>query len=435
MHSSPGDGGTGGAAASQSPSFTLPMRYMLLGLCGFVLFALDIAGQSAHLAGGKTFSPSVVALTHLLTLGSLLSFTMGAVYQLSTVAFLVPVASERWARLNFWLYAAGAAGLIGSMAAWWRPGLLFFGSLTGISLYLYSGLVIVSVRKSRIRNAMYGFVQSAHVYLILAVTAAWLMILAPAVPALARAGMKLLAAHVILAVGGFFTFLVMGFSSKLLPMFTLSHGFATRRQSWMLAFAHAAIWLLLAGVWAGGRWGLWLGAAAGAAAFLFFLLDIRAILLNRMRKRLEPPIKAVTAAAVAGLAGLLLLAVQPAAGGKGFGWEGVVAFYLLGWITFTVMGYAYKIVPFLIWTRRYSKRVGKEKVPLIAQLIDLDRSKPVLGLYAAGLVLFTVGTAAAFPWGAAGGGALMAAAVLTFCIQLFGVIDVRKIIGEMTADD
>ncbi|WP_029422916.1 hypothetical protein [Alicyclobacillus macrosporangiidus] len=98
-------GGPGGVVTSQSPPFTVPMRYMLLGMAGFVLFAFDLAAQSIHLSGGGALLPAVIALTHLLTLGSLLSFIMGAVYQLATVAFLIPIASERSARLNF---AAGA---------------------------------------------------------------------------------------------------------------------------------------------------------------------------------------------------------------------------------------------------------------------------------------------------------------------------------------
>ncbi|MCL6548623.1 MAG: hypothetical protein K6T30_06905, partial [Alicyclobacillus sp.] len=168
----------GGVTVSQSPPLTLPIRHMLLGVLGFAVFAVDLVVQAMHLGRGEATLPSVVALTHALTLGSLLAFAMGAVYQLTTVAFLTPLAAVRAARWNFWLYAVGVAGLVAAMAAWWGPGLLFFGACVTLALYLYAAILIATLARAQTGGAMRAFVLSAHVHLILAVTAAWLMILA-----------------------------------------------------------------------------------------------------------------------------------------------------------------------------------------------------------------------------------------------------------------
>lgn len=184
--------------------------------------------------------------------------------------------------------------------------------------------------------------------------------------------------------------------------------------------AHTSVGLFLAGVWTHARTVLWLGAAAGLASFAFLLLDIREILLKRLRKGLEPPVRTAVAAAIAGLVGMCLLGGQLAAGRSVAGWQSVISFYLLGWITFTVMGYAYKIVPFLIWTRRYSQRAGEEKVPLISDLINLNHARPVLRLFALGLIALAPSTAGAYPPGAIAGCVLIAGSMAAFCAQLFG---------------
>lgn len=223
---------------------------MMLGVLGFGLFALDLVAEATHLANAGAFLPSVVALTHLLTLASLLAFVMGAVYQLSTVAFLVSIVAPNIARINFWLYSISVVGLISSMATWWQTGLIVFGSLATLSLYAYAAIVILSLRRSKVGGAMKSFVVSAHVYLILGVSAAWLMILSLRVAGLMNYMTDLLLTHIVFAMGGFFSFLAIGFTFKLLPMFTLSHGFETGRQKWTLLLAHVSLWAILAGVWA-----------------------------------------------------------------------------------------------------------------------------------------------------------------------------------------
>lgn len=426
--------GGAGVVSSQSPAFTLPIRYMILGILGFGIFAVDLALQSVHLGSGSALVPSDVALTHVLTLGSLLAFVMGAVYQLSTVAFLIPVEGVRLARLNFWLYTVSAIGLISSMAEWNTPGLVLFGTLMNLSVYIYAVIVIVSVAKTKIRGAMQGFVLSAHAYLILAVTAALLLILGEKWPGLSSYMLELLLTHILLAVGGFFTFLIMGFSFKLLPMFTLSHGFTVARQKWTLTLCHLALWVLIASVWLHSSTLLVIGSVVGIAAFVIQLFDLRGIVLKRMRKKMEIPIRAVLAAAVVGLV-TLLLGITVALTRAGIaGWQGVVTLYLMGWVALTVMGYAYKIVPFLVWSKRYSKPAEGSKRLLISDLINLHQSLHVFIGFVLGLVLLTFGSVGQTAPLALIGGVLIAASILVFCVQILRVINPAEVRKEFGSD-
>lgn len=427
----------GGVVTNQSPPYAIPIRYMLLGVVCFGLFAIDLAFQAGSLAKGNPGVPSIVAVTHLLTLGTLLAFVMGAVYQLTTVAFLIPIAGVSMARYNFWLYFVALAGLFVSMARWWHLGLLICGLMMVVSIYIYAIVMIVSLLRTKVRGPMFGFVISAHAYLILAVSVAVLLVLADSgtLPELNNWMGPLIVSHILLALGGYFTFLLMGFSFKLLPMFTLSHGFATGRQKWMLMLAHLALWLLIAGVWTRETDLMWAGALFGVAVFVSQLVDVRGILMKRMRRKIEPPIRAVVAAVVGGILGLCLLLVQLLLQRGQAGWQSVVLFYLLGAITFTVMGFAYKIVPFLIWSKRYSKPTGKGKPILISDLINLNRAWPVLIAFALGLIILTASSATQWRIGAIVGGVLIALAILTFCAQILRVIDPRKLGKELLARD
>ncbi len=426
-----------GVTTSQSPPFAVPMRYMLLGVLGFGVFAVDFALQSRSLAQGVPGAANVVALTHALTLGALLSFVMGAVYQLTTVAFLVPISSVPAARWNFWLYLLAFIGLFVSMVTWWGIGLFVFGLCMVAAVYIYATVLIVSLLRTKIRGPMFGFVVSAHGYLILAVTVALLLVLADsgAVPGLDMWMGPLIATHILLAMGGYFTFLVMGFSLKLLPMFTLSHGFSTGRQKWTLTLAHVALWVVLVGIWTHLNAFLWAGSAFGVAAFVSQIADMRGIIQKRMRKRVEPPIRAVVAAGVGGVLGLCLFAERVFWTGGEAGWQGVVMFYLLGVVTLTVMAFAYKIVPFLVWSKRYSKTPGKGKPTLISDLINVNQSWPVLTAFGVGLVALTAAAAGRWQPGVIGSCILLSLAIAAFCVQILRVLEVTKLRRELFEHD
>lgn len=427
----------GGIVTSQSPPYAVPVRYMLLGVVCFGLFAVFSASNATHLATGDPGAPTVVAMTHLLTLGALLSFVMGAVYQLTTVAFLIPISSVPLARWNFWLYLIGLVGLFLTMDRWWTPGFLIFGIIMAIAVYVYAFVMIASLWQTKEKGAMWGLVVSAHGYLILAVSVAVLLVLVDSgVLASWNPWMgPLVGTHILLAAGGYFTFLVMGFSLKLFPMFTLSHGFSTKRQKWTLTLAHLSLWLFLAAVWTSSSLLIYVASIVGVFAAASHLLDIRGIFRKRLRKRIEPPIGAVVGGVSGAAFALIWLMVQLAVGPGPAGWQTVVMLYLLGAISFMVMGFAYKIVPFLVWTQRYSKPKADGKPVLISQLINLDTTKPVFVGFPIGLLLLAVSSSLQWKTGAVAGAVVMGLAVVVFAVQILGILDLRKIGKELTLHD
>lgn len=415
--------------SSQSPPYTVPLRYMTFGVLCFGLFALDMTSQTPSLAVGNPGSASVVAAAHLLTLGSLLSFVMGAVYQLSTVAFLIPLASVRIARWNFWLYAMSFVGLWVTMSQWWELGFLVFGGALILAIYLYAGMVLVSLRSVKKKDSLWSFIASAHAYLILAVSVAILLVLTDSgtTPGLNPWMNQLIATHIILAVGGFFTLLLMGFSYKLFPMFTLAHGYRVHWYRPTLLLAHISILLAIAGIWSHIDGITYSGMAVGTGAFVFHALSLRDMFIHRMRKRPEPPMQAARWALLAGVLGLGLLAfVQWLHPDEQAGWQSIVILYLLGCVTLTVMAYAYKILPFLIWSHRSRHDPGAGKSATIADLLNVRQSQPVFLSFGAGVLLFTVGSGLMWQWITWTGTVVTAVAILIFCVQMVLVLTKLK---------
>ncbi|UOF92054.1 hypothetical protein LSG31_07430 [Fodinisporobacter ferrooxydans] len=420
---------------SHSPPFALPMRYITLGVVLFGLFALQLLAESLFHPFQMALMPSVVALTHLLTLGVLLSIVTGAVYQLTTVTFLIPIRNVGLAGKNFWIYGMGIVGLWISMEQWWTVGLLIFGTIVTISIYIFGILVMLSLSKSTVKGMIRWYIWFSMMYLLLAVAFAWTMIASIQFGIGSRFYMELLETHIVLATIGFFTCLIIGFSLKLFPMFTLAHGFSTARQPYTFGLLQGGLALLIMGIWLHSRILLTIGGVAAVAAFVNHALDLRGMIQKRMRKTMETPIRYVVVATIFGLISFCaVLGIALAHGGL-TQWQGIIGFYILGWIVLTVMGYAYKIIPFLIWNQRYGTKAGKEKVPMMSELFDLKKSRWVFGLFVAGLFLFSCGMVLGWYGLTMAGGSLLTIGIGLFVWQMLQILKPSQLWKEIYSND
>jgi hypothetical protein len=63
----------------------------------------------------------------------------------------------------------------------------------------------------------------------------------------------------------------------------------------------------------------------------------------------------------------------------------------LGYITFIINGHLYKIVPFLVWYQRFSPLIGKQKVPMLADMVPVKSSKFQFVFSASGVIIGALG--------------------------------------------
>jgi len=197
--------------------------------------------------------------------------------------------------------------------------------------------------------------------------------------------LRLAPAHALLAVVAFASTLVVAVSYRLVPMFALAHGAEeqrwTRLPQWLVAGSG------FAGAAATVRGGTPLLAAAllVALAALAFAAHSHAIALRaRLRRRFDVSLH--YAIAGAGFAAAAIALALAAAFGVSQASAPAVDCAVLGWLSITIVGYAYKIAGFLAWEHARAHHAGVSLAPLTASLPE----RPAL----ASLVALCAGVAA-----------------------------------------
>jgi hypothetical protein len=66
-------------------------------------------------------------------------------------------------------------------------------------------------------------------------------------------------------------------------------------------------------------------------------------------------------------------------------------FLVMGFFSYLINGHLYKIVPFLVWFERYSPLVGKQKVPMLNDMLPERKAEWQWGFTTVGLVIGGVG--------------------------------------------
>lgn len=358
-----------GIATEFSPKLDLPYRYFLAGF-GFLfagVFYLLFVPES--LTGHYIRSRDVLILVHLFGLGFVSTIMMGAMYQLLSVVLETRLFSEPLGRVNFYLYLLGLLGMIFSFHYGFKyiniAGAILAGSLL---LFVLNCLITIIISKKMDLVVMHVLAGVLSLLILLILGA---LMSENLLRNFFPDPLVMIRAHLTFALFGWIIMTTMGFSYKLIPMFTLSHGYSELP-------AKLSLTALLPGLFGFAFFQIFGGShllQSFAVAFMFvgvglYLLQMYIIIKNRMRKRLEPQIIATIFADILLFAGSFLgiLAFSGAVGYQGH--ISFVILLLLGFAGLYIVGLIHKILPFLQWYNKYSSKIGKEKVPLTKDMID-----------------------------------------------------------------
>ncbi len=176
--------------------------------------------------------------------------------------------------------------------------------------------------------------------------------------------------HAFLAVAGFASLLIVAVSFRFVPMFAVAHGDAYGRR--------AMQWVAVAGVAVAAGSLHWpLGLRLGLLELLASAISIGAshmrTLATRLRKRVDVSLRY---GSVAWCLAIVAIFVALAATWQTGLQTAAVILAVLGWISITILGYAYKVAGFLAW------QVAKERDPA-AQLPALSTAVHLPLAYAA----------------------------------------------------
>jgi len=441
-------------ATANAPSIALPLTFVLTGITALLTGIVWLAFRPEALATYH-YNQYVIALTHLFVLGWVCTVVMGAVYQLVPVALETKLHSERLAAVHFAFHVVGFVGMVWMFWRWDLKQVGHFGSALafGVGLFAYNiGRTLLRVpRWSVIATAVASavFWLSCAVFAGLCVAAAkcdyesvvqrsptsFVGAMVNGLQAIAGYvkrfdQISVMHAHAHLGVVGFFLMLIVGVSYRLVPMFTLSELQSPRRAAW-------SVWLLNLGL--AGTFVTVLLRSPWKLAFTLVMLvalglygwEVRAILRARKRRVLDWGVRQfLTAVGLLVPLGVLAVALSwpglplTALTGQLENLYGVLG--VLGVVTLAILGMLHKILPFLVWFGRYSREVGRHRVPSFGELYSTRLQVAGFWIYLAGLA----GLGLAIVLGNARG-VRLSVALLAVSVALF-ICNAARILSHLT---
>ncbi|NOQ30462.1 MAG: hypothetical protein GQ570_04990 [Helicobacteraceae bacterium] len=347
-----------------APPFKLIAPYFIIGVTFFVissalLLGLDISTLQAQ-------DHTTLSWVHIFLLGFVMMVIFGAMAQ------LVPVVLEVGHFAVELYYVIYPLLLIGTLLMGYgflsAPALLPYGGIVVlISLLIFVLETFLTIKKVKKFNLVMSSVLIANTFLFLGLIFGILM-------ALGYAGTieidiaSLLRAHIYLVLTGYVGVTIMGMSLILLPMFWLSHSFSWKSVTYALGVISAGVIAVMFSSIFNSFTLEYIGYILSITALVLYFYQIYLIYKTRVRLDndiyLHSLLFSYGSLALSLIMGIVYIFYPSNALLLSLGWV-----LFLGYITFMILGHLYKIVPFLVWYERYSPLIGKQKVPLLADMV------------------------------------------------------------------
>nr|WP_321268450.1 hypothetical protein [uncultured Sulfurimonas sp.] len=374
-----------GISQDFAPPFKLIAPFFILGsffylIASFYLFFFNANDLSF-------LNPKILSFVHLFLLGFVMMIIFGAMAQ------LVPVVLEVGHFGVELFYAIWPLLLIGTvlmvLGFLFSPALLPYGGvIVLVSMMIFVMEIFMTIFKVEKLNLVMVSVLVSNTFLFFGIIFGLLM-------ALAYAGTitlditSLLRGHVYLVIGGYIGITIMGLSVVLVPMFTLSHGFSMKPLEISISMMSVGVVLVVISSLLEVPFLEYIGYFLSGASMLFYFYLIYIIYSTRPRK--ENDVYAISlmfsyiSMLVALVIGLLYFVLQKQELLLASGW---LMFY--GFFAFLITGHIYKIIPFLVWFEKFSPLVGKQKVPMLADMVPFKSSQAQFLFTAFGVVIVTI---------------------------------------------
>ncbi len=397
-----------GLALEQAPPVSAPFRFFLTAPLFGVAAALLLLWDGPALLASR-WTPGLLALTHLLTLGVLAMVMFGALLQMLPVVAGAPVARPVMvASVVHVLLVAGTLALTFGFilpAPWLLQAALVL--LAGAVAGLVAAAALSLARAPRRHAAVRGMTLAIVALAVAALLGGWLLAGHGWSEVTLRRGL-LTDLHAGWALFGWVGILVVGIAFQVVPMFQMTPEYPEwlARHLTRLLVGALLFWSLAAAWPAAAPLGV---LAAALMLFGFGAFAVATLGLQRQRKRRLPDVTLSfwRLAMVCLLATLLLWlagraapawAVDPRAAtllGAGF---------LVGFALSTVNGMLYKIVPFLVWFHLqnhllHSGKMGTGfKIPHMKQVLPDAVGRRQFHAHVAALLLLPAALLWPSPW-------------------------------------
>jgi hypothetical protein len=215
-------------------------------------------------------------------------------------------------------------------------------------------------------------------------------------PFLKTSQIELLKLHAHAGIAGWFMQLIIGVSSKLLPMFMVSHHINTKKLSVAYYAINIGLIVGLVSLFLQVNFGIIMSVIIIVPGIFSYLSFIYEAYTQRVKKQLDVGMKQTAFSFLILVIPFFLIfsllfnfkflnnITLPLSVAYG-------SAIVIGFITSLVMGQTYKTLPFIVWLKVYRGRIGKVVLPLPKDLYSEKVAIAQLWLFAAGFALLLLG--------------------------------------------
>jgi len=356
-------------ATEMAPPFVLVAHFFIAGIIFLFLSSIALLFMSVDISG-YIISSSLAAFSHLYLLGFVMMVIFGAMYQLLPVVLEVPIFSKDFAYVQFYMYVVGFLLMVSGFTFGELHLLIPYGAvITYLSMLIFCFNVFLTFNRLKKITLVSKFLLIGTIFLFISITLGLLIGLSLGHGLLAIDIDAWVKAHMLGTLGGFVMMIVMGVSMVLIPMFSLSHDY---EEKWINAtlYLHSfgiALYMIALIV----KLPFFIQAIAMVLivlGILCFMVQIGIIFHQRARKQNDYWVKNVVFGLVCLFAAVISSMFYMILANSTIGILAGVLFFF-GFLLSFIVGHIYKILPFLVWYERFAPLVGKQKVPLLHQMI------------------------------------------------------------------
>lgn len=351
-------------------------HYLFAAVCFVILSIMFFFSVEA--ISGHYFQPKLLALTHTAALGWGMMIIFGALIQLLPVILEKELFSVRlcWFSLSllvpgivllvycFWIFEIGIHMQI--------AGVLI---LTAVILFVVN-VVLTMVKGKQKQSVFQEFILTSCFWLVLTVLVGILLIFNFRYSFLPVEHLQFLRLHAHMGIAGWFLMLIIGVSSKLIPMFLVSSYQKTNLLSISYYLINGSLLTFLIDGYVNGiNFNTYIILLVGTAGIGVYITYIYKCFISRIRMAIDLPMVQSLISFLPLSLGILVLPFVLYYHTKGDVYAihlsvlyGVLIF--MGWISALILGQTFKTLPYIVWVKHYEGLTGKVKTPLPADLIN-----------------------------------------------------------------
>lgn len=412
----------------KTTSYKVVLPFYLYAAISFLISAvLLLTSTSAFLQ--HYFHPHILAITHLMALGWATMIILGASHQLVPVLIEGKLYSNTLGYISFILAAIGIPLLVygfyvfnmGEPAKWGGRFVLL-----AILTYLINLGISISKGKNESIHAIYVF--TSVVWLFLTAFLGLFLVYNFTTDLLPDNSLHYLPLHVHAGIVGWFLLMVIGVSSRLIPMFLISKYQNTKLLRWIFILINTALasYILIFYFTKNTEYIFlsWIELFMGIVLFIYYCY---CSFKQRIRRQVDEQMKISLLSVLMMLVPVILLLIviitisifskENASLSLSYG-----VLILFGWVTAIILGMTFKTLPFIVWNKVYHHRSGLSKTPNPKDLFSNSVFKVMSAAYLLGLVLFVTGSLLSYLILLKAGGIFILAAAILYVFNVIKVI-------------